>query len=921
MSCQCCSGLLHLLQAPQDFRSQREGFEQTVAFLKNVPFFRTHLPRSELPKVARILKREVWRPGERLVKQGEIGRSFFLIQEGTAKVITRAAPDEPEQTRAVLCTGDYFGAQSMTSERPNVASITAGEGTLLVTLSMSRNDFDEAGLRNILTFPKRAAIQEKGNSAGGSPQRKVAQVESKPSTEEAFIITAIQRNANLCALMQASGDKIQKLAVAAERRDVLKGTEIANQGRFSNEFFVVREGALEIVFNGPGQQSAEAAVGLSTMAERLARKQHCLQALVQPKGPVLNRSSVAMGALLSRSSGMPSEPDTHRGRALSFRGSELGLQQGQCKCNGSAREDARRDTSKIDTEAGRNPLLHLTESVPLGPGESFGELSLLYNTPHMGTLRATQDSVVYVISRQCFMTVLDRGHRRAEEYRTLLDEVPVLQPILSTERWELACKAIGIVHFKAGEQILTQNKVRQLLQWYIVASGSGVQIRNRQGPDGQMETITLAHLRRGSHFGERSLLRGDPSSQTSVLAGPGGMTCLMFDGDTVRILLGKVFRETTDLLPSLDTPIEEYIGRLAEGWSKYLKHSSSLDAPVTEISKLRKVCHLGKGGFAKVSLVEEVSSQHRYALKAMSKGYISEQGFEQQIRWERELLSMCDSPFLIRLHTTLADDQHLYFVLEAALGGNLADILYKSPEVFQTDSPRGSAVAFYCSCVIAALEHMHERCIVHRDVKPENVLLDERGYAKLCDMGFARFVLGKTNTHCGTPDYMAPEMIDFPHSHDVAVDWWALGVLTFELGSGQTPWEDEGVGDPMMRLLAIRRSQERHQITFPFHFPAMAKGFVNELLQKLPHRLGCKGGASAIRRHAMFNSKTLKFDFQALHAQTLPAPYSQNWVKPPCGDNGSEPDEDLGLEKDVSIYRSFLKEGHADWERLISPSH
>lgn len=860
----------------------------------------------------------MWRPGDRLVKQGEIGRSFFLIQEGTAKVSTRAAADEPEQTRAMLCKGDYFGAQSMTSERPNVASITAAGETYLVTLSMSRTAFDDAGLRNILHFPKRRAIQEK--ETGGSPRRRSV-ARNKSPEEESFVINAIQRNANLCALMQASDDKIKELAAAAERRELAKGTKVADQGKFSNEFFIVREGALEIVFNDPGQQSAEAAVGLSTMAERLARKQHCLQALVQSQGRVLNRTSVAMGALLPRTE-TPSDLDTCRARTMSFRAEQPKLQPRQITSR-SIREGARKDTPKNDSEADRSPLLHLTESVPLGPGESFGELSLLYNTPHMGTLQAIQESVVYVISRQCLMTVLGRGSRRAEEYRKLLDEVPVLQPILSTERWELACKAIGTVDFKPGEQILTQNKVRQVLLWYVVASGSGVQVRTRQRSDGQMETITLADLRRGSHFGERSLLRGDPSSQTSVLAGPEGMTCLMFDGDTVRILLGKVFQETTDLLPSLDTPVEEYVGRLADGWAKHFKHNSSSDGPVPELDQLRKVCHLGKGGFAKVSLVEEVRSQHRYALKAMSKGYINEQGFEQQILWERELHSMCDSPFLIHLHTTLFDDQHLYFVLEAALGGNLADILYKNPEVFQTDAPRGSAVAFYCSCVIAALEHMHERCIVHRDVKPENVLLDERGYAKLCDMGFARFVLGKTNTHCGTPDYMAPEMIDFPHAHDVAVDWWALGVLTFELGSGQTPWEDEGVGDPMMRLLAIRRSQEKHQITFPFHFPAVAKGFVNELLQKLPHRLGFKGGASAIRRHGMFNSKNLKFDFQALHAQTLPTPYSQKWVKPPCGPDDCEADDhgDLGLERDGSIYRPFLQKEHVDWERLISPSH
>jgi len=548
----------------------------------------------------------------------------------------------------------------------------------------------------------------------------------------------------------------------------------------------------------------------------------------------------------------------------------------------------------------------------LDVGGSFGELSLLYNTPHMGTLRAKEDSVLYVVHRQDLMTVLGQGayHRRAHEYRELLDEVPVLQPILSTERWELACKAIGVVDFKPGEKVLTQGKLRQALQWYVVSHGSGFQVRDRPGPDGQIETITLAEMSRASHFGERSLLRGDPTSQTSVYAGSDGMSCLTFDGDTIRILLGKVFQETTNLLASLDMPVEDYIGRLAEGWSKHKKHTMGDGNAAISLEKLRLISPLGKGGFAKVSLVEDVDSKSRYALKAMSKGYIQSCSAEQQIRWERELLAMVDTPFIIHFHATLFDEQHIYFLLEAVLGGNLADVLYKNPELFQEDAPRGSAGAFYCACIVAALDHMHERCIVHRDVKPENVLLDEKGYGKLCDMGFARFVLGKTNTHCGTPEYMSPEMIDFPHAHDVAVDWWALGVLAFELMSGQTPWEDEGVSDPMTRLLAIRRSQEKHKIAFPFHFPHVAKGFVNELLQKMPHRLGAVEGAAAIRRHNIF--KIIKFDFNALHAQTMSSPYSHQW-HPSSEFAGNE----LGLSQKDSIFEPCVDQDES-WARQFS---
>eukprot|EP00931_Biecheleriopsis_adriatica_P075573 TRINITY_DN49402_c0_g1_i1.p1 TRINITY_DN49402_c0_g1~~TRINITY_DN49402_c0_g1_i1.p1 ORF type:complete len:907 (+),score=172.65 TRINITY_DN49402_c0_g1_i1:30-2723(+) len=888
--CGCLAGLREYLRTPIDYAGKRKEFEETVAFLASVPLFRTHLPRSELPKVAQILVRRVWKPGEQLVRQGEVGRAFFLIQQGRARVVTQTAASQPEQTRAVLCKGDYFGGHTMLAERPNVATIVADGDEALVTLSMSRRDFEAAGLRDVLHFPKRAAIHE----PTARPSTDKTQLTEKTPEEEDFIRNALYRNANLRALMEASHERVSRLVAVAERREVTQGAEVAQQGKFSNNLFVVRQGSFEITFeNNRGQQSAEAAVGLSTMAERLARKQHCLQALSRSSGGEISyRNSVHVIR-------QPSTP----------------LEGKRSMNMASLKSDSktpRQGTRSVEDTSAEDEVLRLTESVPLEVGASFGELSLLYNTPHMGTLRAREDSVMYVIGRQALMSGLGRSNR-VKEFCELLDQVPVLDSLLSTERWELACRAVGVVDFKPGERILTQGKVRTALRWYIVASGDGVQIRDRQGSDGRLQRVQLAELKRGSHFGERSLLRGDLSSQTSVDAGPQGMSCLTFDGEDIGVLLGKIFQEKTNLLPSLEMDVETYIRRLAEGWDKHTKRSAGRDgAPAVHFSRLRKVRDLGRGGFAKVSLVEEQDTKQRYALKAMSKGFVQKQNALQQIKWERELLAMTNSPFIIRLHTTFFDVQHIFFLLEAATLGSLSFLLHKQSSIFQEDMPHGSAAAFYVACVIAALEHMHERRIVHRDIKPENVLINERGYAKLCDMGFARFVLGKTNTYCGTPEYMAPEMIDFPHSHDVSVDWWSLGVLTFELLSGQTPWEDEGLSDPMTRLLAIRRSQEKNMLTFPFHFPQVARGLVQQLLQKVPSRLGVEGGADAIRKHKFW--EVIKFDFQACHSQMMQAPFLNSLAEATVADDAKADDDNLGLKEVDSIYVSFLDE-QSDWEK------
>merc|ERR1712048_79811 len=201
----------------------------------------------------------------------------------------------------------------------------------------------------------------------------------------------------------------------------------------------------------------------------------------------------------------------------------------------------------------------------------------------------------------------------------------------------------------------------------------------------------------------------------------------------------------------------------------------------------------------------------------------------------------------------------------------------------------GSSAMFYIGCITLALGYLHDRHVAYRDLKMENVLLDVNGYAKLCDMGFARFVLGKTQTFLGTPDYMAPEIIDPPHAHNKSVDYFSLGVLSFELLAGQGPWDyyaDDN--DPMEMIVAIRECQ-RHGIpegSLPRSLP-LAKDLVKRLLKLQPRsRLGTRGGAKEIQEHAWFVSAN--FNFEALDRQMLSSPFkltqkSPKDQKPPEG--------------------------------------
>lgn len=886
-SCSC----LAFLAAPPNYELDRAEFERTVSFLASVPLFKRQLPRSELPKVAQNLTRTVWRPRQMLVEEGKVGRAFFLIQSGEALVLTSGDPNEEDHVRATMGAGDYFGGHTLVTERPNVATIVAKGPELLVTLSMSRKAFEDCGLKRRLTFLKRPALYE--NRSAARDRRRPADVSSSLLTtqrtqrmleaeEIQFICAALKRNANLRALMDTDEATLKGIAEKAQRREMPASTIVSSSGDIGDEFFVVREGSFEIVVDAIDQtrfagvsessKSAEAAVAKSAMAERILRKKHFLGNLVAQDQVVDKRARVFPSNSSATAAGLGNKSKVaefmmHR-RSEFHKKPESGKKARNASKTFSFDIGAAADSPKKDAFAPQSTVLNV--------GESFGELSLLYNTRRVATFRSLEPAVVYAIHRHAFKELTNRRGPRFREYCKLLDEVHSLSTLLSSERFELACSSTGMVFFKPYERVLHQGRVREARQWYVVFSGSGLMTQEEKTQDGDVKSTTLGHLSRASHFGERSLLRGDSAPQVNVDAGPEGMHCLLFDGELIRELLQRL-----NVLPSVDGDIKEWCAQKTRNWvgdDAWGRQESAIAASAISFGEWREVAILGRGAFGTAFLIEDTGSLFRYALKRMSKGHIKKMGAERQVRWERELLSMVDSPFVIRLYRTFQDDQNIYFLIEPALGGNLLQMLYTHSSIFTEDSPRGSTATFYAACLTSALDHLHERRIVYRDLKPENALLDARGYAKLCDMGFARFVLGKTNTLAGTPDYMAPEMIDFPHTHDTGVDWWALGVLMYELLSGQTPWEDEGISEPSCRLLAIRRSQESGKLTFPFHFPHLAKSFVTALLRKQHTRLGCDGGAEAVRQHQLFTKSN--FDFAKLHTGVLKAPYIKAWVEP-----------------------------------------
>lgn len=201
---------------------------------------------------------------------------------------------------------------------------------------------------------------------------------------------------------------------------------------------------------------------------------------------------------------------------------------------------------------------------------------------------------------------------------------------------------------------------------------------------------------------------------------------------------------------------------------------------------------------------------------------------------EKNILLMTNSDFIINLHETFNGAQSLYFLLEPALGG----------ELYATYNRKGfhgseKHARYYVAGVVYAFEHLHERFIIYRDLKPENLLLTENGHIKLTDMGLAKFVVGKTFTTCGTPDYFAPELIA-SHGHNNAVDWWCLGILIFELMSGHPPFES-----PYPMQIYSKVMKGINKVQMPLKCQGDCGNLIKSLLKSEPgERLPLKPGGT-----------------------------------------------------------------------------
>ncbi|XP_068460931.1 cGMP-dependent protein kinase 1 isoform X1 [Clinocottus analis] len=458
------------------------------------------------------------------------------------------------------------------------------------------------------------------------------------------------------------------------------------------------------------------------------------------------------------------------------------------------------------------------------PEDMFGELALFYNCTHTYSVSAHTDSKLWVIDRKCYQTILMQSALTRLSHSTeLLISAPFLQSLPEDVIMKMS-ELMEETHYTDGDYIIRQGATGDT--FYIISKG---QVKVTEKKPDQEEQVVLSKLSERQWFGEKALWGEDVRTVNVIAAGE--VSCLVIDRETFKdVIGGLVFDCTHEVQQCPD-----------------YKTESEKDANLfsSTLSDFQIICTLAVGEFGHVDLVQLKSNINcLYAMRVLKKKLILSNSQQEHILREGSILMEAHSPFIARLHKTFRDVECLYILTEACLGGDLYSLLKDKGRLDECSS------RFYSACVVEALTFLHRRGVMYRDIKPENVVLDEHGYAKLigsrclkkADMG------KKTWTFCGTPGYIAPEIILYK-GHSISADFWSLGIFVFELLSGGLPFCDT---DPIKILTATIRGID--QIDFPKTINEKASSLIKKLCRTNPsERLGSqRNGAKDIQKHKWF---------------------------------------------------------------------
>lgn len=296
----------------------------------------------------------------------------------------------------------------------------------------------------------------------------------------------------------------------------------------------------------------------------------------------------------------------------------------------------------------------------------------------------------------------------------------------------------------------------------------------------------------------------------------------------------------------------------------YRSESDVIDPFANKVSlqNFHLIYVIGRGGFGKVWKVENKKTRQYYAMKEMLKARILSKRSVNSVMNERYLLSYLKHPFLVNMVSAFKDRDNVFLVMDLLTGGDLRFHICKRRR-FSEEQTR-----FVIACCLIGLEYLHNNGILHRDIKPENIVLDQKGYCRITDLGIARVWRPENAADTsGTPGYMAPEVM-CRQNHGIAVDYFAVGVIAYEMMLGKRPYLGKNRKEIKEAILAKQVQVKKQEI--PEDWSVEAADFVNRLLQRKPiNRLGLNG-PQEVKSHPWFKN----FPWSKLHNKELIPPFA-----------------------------------------------
>lgn len=290
------------------------------------------------------------------------------------------------------------------------------------------------------------------------------------------------------------------------------------------------------------------------------------------------------------------------------------------------------------------------------------------------------------------------------------------------------------------------------------------------------------------------------------------------------------------------------------------------------------LCTIGTGSFGRVKLVTHRVTNNVYALKCLQKYDIISYHQTNNILTEKQLLKECsDCEYISKLYTTYNHPNTVFILLEFIQGGEFLTHLYDRCDTIPRNQYEGfeyNCLEFYIANLVDILLYFESKQIVYRDLKPENILLHSNGYIKLIDFGFTKklpyskdgILQYKTFTLCGTPSYLAPEILTNV-GYSLSIDYWALGCLIYEFLLKSLLFDDEYVVNIYNKILAF----DLKHLDIPMDVPNQYHNLISSLLiTDISNRLGIKGeGVKEMERHEFFNN----FNWEEMRSRQMIAPY------------------------------------------------